>query len=57
MNESRLLAAALTILFVFGLVVFRVLWGASQPAAGSALGRFRLPRSWQRWLFDEDLHG
>lgn len=53
MNTPHVLAAAVTILFVFGLVVFRVAWGASQMAAGSALGRFKLPRSWQRRLFAE----
>lgn len=53
MNTPHVLAAAVTILFVFGLVVFRVARGASQMAAGSALGRFKLPTSWQRWLFGE----
>jgi hypothetical protein len=56
MNDSRLLIVALTILFVFGLVVFRLAFGASQLAAGSALGRFKLPKSWQRWLLGEDRH-
>jgi hypothetical protein len=39
MNIQHGLAAALTTLFVFGLVVFRLLWGASQLAAVSTLGR------------------
>jgi hypothetical protein len=56
MNDSRLLSVAVTVLFVFGAVVFRLAFGTSQLVAGSALGRFKLPKSWQRWLFGEDRH-
>lgn len=51
MNSGQEPAVAVTVLFVVGLVVFRLLWGASQLAAVSAFGRVKLPKSWQRWLF------
>jgi hypothetical protein len=54
MNKSSLIAAALTILFVLGLVIFRLLWAASQTASAAGLGRLpMLPKSWRRWLFGE----
>ena len=48
-----ILAVTLTLLFALGLVFLRVVFGASQLAAGAALGRFKLPASWQRWLLGE----
>ena len=54
MNRSTLIASALTALFVLSLVVLRLLWGASQVASASALGRLpKLPKSWRRLLFGE----
>lgn len=52
----KILAVTATIVFVPALVAFRLLFGASQVAAGSALGRFRTPKGWQRWLFGEHDH-
>ena len=53
MDLSKL-GMALTFLFVLGLVVFRLVWAASQVASASALGRLpKLPGTWRRWLFDE----
>ncbi len=54
MNISISIASVLTAIFVVGLVFFRLLWAASSVAAMAGLGRIsRLPKSWQRWLFDE----
>lgn len=54
MDHSKLIAVAVTILFVAGLLLFRLVWAASQVASASALGRLpKLPESWRRWLFDE----
>jgi hypothetical protein len=54
MNKSTLIASLLTVFFVLGLVIFRLLWAASQVASLAGLGRLpRLPKSWRRWLFDE----
>jgi hypothetical protein len=54
MNQSSLIAAALTVLLVIGLVIFRLLWAASQTASAAGLGRLpMLPKSWRRWLFGE----
>jgi hypothetical protein len=53
-ENSRLIAVALTILFVAGLVLFRLLWAALQVASASALGRLpKLPKILRCWLFDE----
>ena len=55
MNKTALL----TVLFVMGLVAFRLLWGGSQVAAGAGLGGLPrwLPQTWRswirRWLFGE----
>jgi uncharacterized membrane protein YciS (DUF1049 family) len=54
MNKSTLIASLLTVFFVLGLVIFRLLWAASQVASLASLGRLpKLPKSWRRWLFDE----
>jgi hypothetical protein len=54
MNTSTLIASLLTVVFVLGLVIFRLLWAASQVASLAGLGRLpKLPKSWRRWLFDE----
>jgi hypothetical protein len=54
MNRPTLIASALTILFVLGLVVYRLLWAGSQVASAAGLGRLpKLPKSWRRWLFGE----
>ena len=54
MNKSSLIASTVTILFVLGIVVYRLLWAASQVASSAGLGRLpKLPKSWRRWLFDE----
>jgi hypothetical protein len=53
MDSSDLLAAALLVLFVVGLVLVRLAFAASQLAVGAALGRFKIPRVWERWLFGE----
>lgn len=39
MNKSALIATSLTVLFVLGLVVYRLLWAASSVAAAAELGR------------------
>jgi hypothetical protein len=54
MDKSSLIASTLTVLFVLGLVVYRLLWAASGVASAAGLGRLpKLPKSWRRWLFDE----
>ncbi|MGC1583633.1 MAG: hypothetical protein WA766_19285 [Candidatus Acidiferrales bacterium] len=54
MNKSELLASAITVLIVVGLVAFRLLWVGSQAAAGAALGSLpMLPKTWRRWLLGE----
>jgi hypothetical protein len=54
MNKSALIASALTVLFVLGLVAYRLLWAASSVACAAGLSRLpELPKSWRRWLFDE----
>jgi hypothetical protein len=54
MNISTLIASLLTIVFVLGLIVFRLLWAASSVTALAGLGRLpKLPKSWRRWVFDE----
>jgi hypothetical protein len=54
MHKPDLLAAALTALFVLGLVAYRLLWMASGATSASALGHFPLlPKRWRRWLFGE----
>ena len=54
MHTPDILAAALTVLFVLGLVLYRVLWAGSQLAAAAGLGRFpRFPARLRRWLFGE----
>ena len=51
MNKSSLIAFILTVLFVIGLVAFRLLWAGSQVAATAGLGRLpRSPQSWQHWI-------
>lgn len=54
MNTSRLIASLLTVFFVLGLIIFRMLWAASSVAATAGLGRLpHLPKSWRRFFFDE----
>jgi len=54
MNLSISIASVLSAIFVLGLVFFRLLWAASSLVAMAGLGRIsKLPKSWQRWLFDE----
>jgi hypothetical protein len=54
MNKSSLIASTVTILFVLGIVVYRLFWAASQVASSAGLGRLpKLPEKWRRWLFDE----
>lgn len=45
-------ASLLTVLFVMGLVAFRLLWAGSQVAAGAGLGGLPrwLPQTWRRWI-------
>lgn len=50
---SHILAIAVTVLAVLAAITFRLLFGASQVAAGSALGRFKIPHGWRRWLLGE----
>ena len=53
MNISISITSVLTAVSVLGLVIFRLLWAASSGAAMAGLGRIsKLPKSWQRWLFD-----
>lgn len=56
MDKSQLVAVVLTVLFVLGLVAFRLLWAGTQLSAG--LGLHRIPGRWvpnklKRWLFSE----
>ncbi len=54
MSKSSLIASALTVLFVLGLVAYRLLWAGSQLASGVGLGRFpKFPKGLRRWLFGE----
>ena len=54
MHTPDILAVALTVLFVLGLVLYRLLWVGSQFAAAAGLGRFpRFPARLRRWLFGE----
>jgi len=54
MNNPTLIASLVTGLIVLVAVIYRLLWGASQVAGLSALGRLpKLPKSWRRWLFGE----
>lgn len=54
MNTSSLLASAITVLFVLGLVLYRLLWAASSVTAAAGLNpRSKIPKSWRRWLFGE----
>lgn len=54
MDKSTLIATSLTVLFVLGLVLYRLLWAASSVAASAGLGRFsKLPKGVRRWLFGD----
>ena len=54
MDKSNLIASALTVLVVLGLVAYRMLWAASQVASSAGLGRISiLPKNWRRWLLGE----
>jgi hypothetical protein len=54
MDKSTLVATSLTVLFVLGLVTYRLLWAASSVASAAGLGRFsKLPKGVRRWLFGE----
>jgi hypothetical protein len=52
MNKSSLIASILTVLFVMGLVAYRLLWAGSQLAAGAGLRGLPgwLPQTWRRWI-------
>lgn len=54
MRNSQLIALVITVLFVLGLVAFRLLWAGSQLAAADGLRRFpKFPKRLRRWLFGE----
>ncbi|MGB2656315.1 MAG: hypothetical protein WAN62_21205 [Candidatus Acidiferrum sp.] len=54
MATSQIIAAALTVLLVMGLVVYRLLWAGEQVAGADGLQRFpKFPKKWRRWLFGE----
>lgn len=54
MNIPHAVAIALTAIFLLSLAVLRLLFGASQVAAASALCRLPgLPKGWRRWLLGE----
>jgi hypothetical protein len=54
MNTSTLTASLQTVVFVLGLVIFRLVWAASSVAALAGLGRLpKLNINLQRWLLDE----
>jgi len=53
MTVPTIIATGVAVLVVVGAVAFRLLFGASQVAAAGALGRVRLPKSWQRFLYGE----
>lgn len=54
MHKADMIAVAITILFVLGLVLLRLLGLGTQLAAAGGLGRFpRFPQRLQRWLFGE----
>ena len=54
MSTSSLIASAITVVFVLGLVAYRLLWAASQTASAVGLGRLpKLPKTWRRFLFGE----
>ena len=54
MDKSNWIASVVTVLFVLGLVAYRLLWAASSAASATALGRLSImPKSWHRWLLGE----
>lgn len=54
MDKPQMIAPAVTILFILGLIGYRLLWVGSQLAAAVGLGRFpRFPKKLRRWLFGE----
>ncbi len=54
MDKSTWIAMSLTVLLVVGLIVYRLLWAASQVAGAAGLGRLpKLPKGVRRWLFGE----
>jgi hypothetical protein len=54
MHKTDVIAAVLTVLFVLGLILFRLLWAGSQLTAAAGLGRFpQFPDGLRRWLFGE----
>jgi hypothetical protein len=54
MNKSAMIASFVTVLFVVGIVAYRLLWAASSAASAAGLGRLpKLPKGWRRWLFGE----
>ena len=54
MHKPDLLALAITILVVLGVVAYRLLWVASGTASAAGLGRLpMLPKGWRRWLHGE----
>jgi hypothetical protein len=53
MTTPAIIASGVVILVVLAAVAFRLLFGASQVASASALGRLNLPKSWRRFLLGE----
>lgn len=54
MNKSAMIASFITVLFVAGIIAYRLLWAASSVASAAGLGRLpKLPKGWRRWLFGE----
>jgi hypothetical protein len=53
-DKSPWIAGILTVLFVLGVVAYRLLWAASSVAASAGLGRMSiLPKRWRGWLLGE----
>jgi hypothetical protein len=51
---SQIIAVVLIVLFVLGLMLYRLLWAGAQLAGAEGLGRFpRFPKKLRRWLFGE----
>jgi len=52
MHVANILVLSLTVLFVLGLVLFRLLWAGSQLAGFGTLPRW-FPAKLRRWLHGE----
>ena len=54
MNKLNWIGSVLTVLFVVGLILYRLLWAMSSVASSTGLGRLsQFPQSWRRWLLGE----